>query len=104
MGEKQRAALEAHQIKPGEVRNPTGRNGWTAMRERYQIALDERLDKLTETLLTLAAEGDVQALRLALGPVVDVRSIELSGPDGAPINFMELAAKAKEETDGKRDD
>jgi hypothetical protein len=97
---KQAAVLREHAVKPGQVLNPTGRNGWTAMRERFRIALDQDLDTLTEKLIEVAKEGDVQALRLALGPVVDVRSIQISGPDGAPINFAEIAARAEGETDG----
>ncbi len=97
MTEAQAAALAEHQFKPGVSGNPEGINGWSRMRDRYRISLDKRLDELSETLIQLAAEGDVQALALALKPIINVSAIELSGPDGAPINFIELARKAQRE-------
>jgi hypothetical protein len=98
MTEKQEAALKAGQQKPGTPgHNPTGRNGWSAMRERYRIKLDEKLDTLTDKLIECAEEGDVQALRLALGAVVDVKRVELTGEDGAPLDFITLAEKARGE-------
>jgi len=98
LSDEHRAKLKAVGQQAGEPgRNPTGRNGWTAMRERYQLALDDRLDKITDTLLELAENGDTQAIGLALKPLLNVSLHELSGPDGSPINFIELAKKAQEE-------
>ena len=97
MSDKQRAALEAHQWKPGESGNPEGVNGWSKMRDRSRVSLDKRLDELSETLIQLAADGDVQALALALKPIINVSAIELTGTDGSPINFIELARKAQRE-------
>lgn len=98
MTDAQREALERHKWKPGQSGNPEGINGWTKMRERYRMQLDQALDELSEKLLELAKGGDVQALALALKPIINVSAIELSGPDGQPINFIELARKAQEET------
>ena len=97
MTDKQREALEKHQYKPGQSGNPAGINGWTKLRDRYRERLAVDSDKLIDVLVQLALDGDVQALRLALGPIVDIRSIELSGPDGAPIDFAGLAEMARKE-------
>ena len=97
LSEAQVAALKKNQFKPGVSGNPEGINGWSKMRDRYRISLDKRLDSLSEVLLKLAEDGDVQALALALKPIINVSAIELSGPDGSPINFIELARKAQEE-------
>jgi hypothetical protein len=43
-----------------------------------------------------AGPRDVQALRLALGPILNTRAIELTSTDGVPINFAGLARKAQE--------
>ncbi len=95
MTDKQRDALAEHQIRPGEVRNPKGVNGWSKLRDRYRERLSQDSDELTDVLVRLAKDGDVAALRLALGPIVDIRSLELSGPDGAPIDFAGLAELAE---------
>ncbi len=100
LSDAQRKVLADNAIKPGQVLNPEGVNGWTKMRERYRIGLDKKLDDLTEKLLELAEDGDVQALALALKPIINVAAIELSGPDGEPVNFIELARKANEESNG----
>jgi hypothetical protein len=97
MTEEQREILRNNQFKPGAVANPEGVNGWSKLRDRYRARLAQDSDALANVLIQLAKEGDVQALRLALGPIIDVRSLELSGPDGDPINFIELARKAQEE-------
>ena len=99
-------ALREHGPKKGDpprnrVVNPkTGEvyyaNGWSKMRERYRIGLDEKLEAITEQLLDAAVAGDIQAIALALKPIINVSAIELTGTDGAPINFIELARKAQE--------
>jgi hypothetical protein len=94
MSEPAREALRAHQYKPGESGNPEGVNGWSKLRERYRERLELDVDGLTNVLIKLAQDGDVMALRLALGPILDIKSLELSGTDGAPLNFAELVAKA----------
>lgn len=92
-----REALERNQYKPGQSGNPEGINGWSKMRERYRILLDADLEDLSKELIRLALDGDVPALALALKPILNVSAIELTGTDGAPINFIELARKAQAE-------
>jgi hypothetical protein len=97
MSEEQRETLRAHAFKPGQSGNPEGVNGWSKLRERYRERLEQDVDGLVNVLIKLAQDGDVAALKLALGPILDVRSLELSGPEGAPVSFIELARKAQEE-------
>jgi len=92
-----REALERNQFKPGVSGNPEGINGWSRMRDRYRSLLDKDLENLSEVLIKIALEGDVQALSLALKPIINISAIELTGSDGAPINFIELARKAQKE-------
>ena len=90
-------AIAPYKRKKGQpALNKSGRNGWTVLREKYRDRLGEDVDTLTDKLIELAMEGDVTALKLALGPIIDVRSIELTGTDGAPINFAQLARMAQE--------
>jgi hypothetical protein len=52
------------------------------------LKLDERLDALVEMLFQLAEEGDVQALRLALGSVLEIKTHRLlDSGEGAPVVF-----------------
>ena len=97
VSDERREHLKAIGAQPGEVRNPKGINGWTKMREMYRDRLEPDVPKLQEVLVRVAMTGDVQALRLALGPIVDVHRLELTGEDGAPIDFTALARKAREE-------
>ena len=95
-------ALRKHGAKPGEVRNPTGRNGWSAMRERYRELLDGDLDDLVRELIRIGKHGEddkvrVQAMSKALGPIVNVTRTEVTGADGAPLNFADIAKKAASE-------
>jgi len=102
-------ALREHGPRKGDpprnriVDPKTGRvhyaNGWSKMREKYRLGLDVRIDEITAVLFQAAVEGDIQAIALALKPIINVSAIELSGADGAPINFIELARKAQEEKD-----
>lgn len=88
-------------IKPatkGEVRNPQGINGWTKARARAAEVIAEHADDLLGAALELANEKDVNALRLLLGPVLNIKQHEHSGPDGGPINFSQIARLAKEDT------
>ena len=90
-------AIDPYKRKKGQpALNSTGRNGWTALREKYRDRLEQDVGDLQDVLIAVAMTGDVQALRLALGPILNMRAIELSGSDGAPINFAELARKAQE--------
>lgn len=103
MSEASRAALRKHQFKPGETGNREGVNGWSKLRDRYQGRLEQDVDELVNVLIKLALDGDVAALRMALGPIIDVRTLEVSGPDGTPIDFAGLAALANEKPAGKED-
>jgi hypothetical protein len=89
--------------KKGEVRNPRGANGWEKLRAgaRDQIAVDA--EELLAKLIELAKEGNVQALRIVLGPILNVQRIEATGEDGAPISFVDLARRAREASQGGRD-
>jgi hypothetical protein len=71
-------------------------NGWSKLREKFRDRLERDADDLQDVLIAEAMTGNVQALRLALGPILNMRAIELSGTDGVPINFAELARKAQE--------
>jgi hypothetical protein len=86
-------------IKPGEVRNPRGVNGWTKMRERYRERLDRDLDMLSDVLIAEAKSGNITALKACLGPVIDIVRHELVGNDGAPIDFAAIASRAMEESE-----
>ena len=57
-------------IKPGEVRNPKGINGWTKAREAVRDALSRDASDLFVAAVRLAKAGDTQALRLLLGPLL----------------------------------
>lgn len=74
-------------IRPGEVLNPTGKNQFSNLRGRVMLKLDERLDVLVEKLFQLAEEGDVQALRLALGSVLEIKTHRLLDSEDAPVVF-----------------
>ena len=89
-------AIEPYRRKKGQpALNRSGRNGWTVLREKYRDRIAEDSDRLVNVMIKLAEDGDVQALKMALGPIIDVRALEVSGPDGVPINFAELARKAR---------
>ena len=90
-------AIAPYKRKKGQpALNKSGRNGWTVLREKYRERLEQDVDRLTNVLIKLAEDGDVAALKMALGPIIDVRTLEVSGPDRTPINFAELARKAQE--------
>ena len=71
-------------------------NGWSKLRERFRDRLERDVEDLQDVLIAVALSGDVQALALALKPIINISAVELSGPDAAPINFIELARKAQE--------
>jgi len=88
-------AIEPSKRKKGQpALNRTGRNGWTVLREKYRDRLEPDVADLQDVLIEVAKTGDVQALRLALGSILNTRAIELTGTHGAPINFGALARKA----------
>lgn len=74
--------------KKGEVRNPKGINGWSKLRERTREIIEDEHDDLMEVLLEVAKKGDTNALKLALGPVLDIKT-QLHGadPEAGPVRF-----------------
>jgi hypothetical protein len=90
-------AIDPYKRKKGQpALNRTGRNGWTALREKYRDRLEQDAGELQDVLIAVAKTGDVQALRLALGPILNMKAIELTGDGGVPIDFRGLAQKAQE--------
>jgi len=46
-------------------------NGWSKLRQKYRDRLAQDVDDLQDVLIAVAKTGDVQALRLALGPILN---------------------------------
>lgn len=89
-------------VKPGEVRNPKGINGWTKLRERTRLKIEDRLDHLVDKMIELAEGGDVAALRLALGTILNVQQHQFLDQDEQPMSFADLAKAAREEMERRR--
>ena len=89
---KSRANLKP--VKKGEVRNPKGINGWPEARKVVEDILSAESGDLAEVLVRIAKRGDVQALKLALGPLAPTR-LEVSGPDGRALSFETLVRSAE---------
>ncbi len=90
-------AIDPYKRKKGQpALNRSGRNGWSVLREKYRDRLEQDVADLQDVLIAVAKTGDVQALRLALGPILNMKAIELTGTDGVPIDFRSLALKAQE--------
>ena len=71
-------------VKPGEVRNPTGANQYTYLRDAGLKVLDHgNLEKLLETLNKLGRRGNVLAIRELLDRVFGKaqQNIDLSNKD-----------------------
>jgi len=86
-------AADLYERKKGQpALNQSGRNGWIVLREKYRGRLERDIRDLRNVLIAVAETGDVQALRLALEPILDVRVIELSGSYGAPLPSTVRAA------------
>jgi hypothetical protein len=91
-----RAAHLPFQRKKGDPPlNKTGRNQWSALRERARERLATDLDVLLDVLLDRAHRGDVTALRLALGSILDIEAHQFVDDDGVPMTFANLARKAR---------
>ena len=92
------AALLPFQRKKGDPPlNKTGRNQWSALRERARERLATDLDELLDVLIECARGGDVAALRLALGPILDIRAHQLLDGEATPMSFADLARRARAE-------
>lgn len=65
-------ALRKHAFKKGDDprRNTEGINGWTEARKRVQEALTENHEVLVQRLFEFIDNGDVTALKMALGPML----------------------------------
>lgn len=75
----QRTRAQGGNLKPatkGEVRNPSGKNGWSSARERVRDALVLKADDLAAVLIEMAERGDTQALKLAMGPLLPAQKQE----------------------------
>jgi hypothetical protein len=66
------------------------------LREKHRDRLEQDVADLQDVLIAVAKTGDVQALRSALGPILNMKAIELTGSDSVPIDFRGLARKAQE--------
>ena len=60
---------------------------------KERLATD--LDGLLDVLLDRARRGDVTALRLALGSILDIKAHQFVDDDGTPMSFADLARKAR---------
>jgi len=98
-------AIDPYKRKKGQpALNRSGRNGWTVLREKYRDRLEQDVADLQDVLIAVAKTGDVQALRLALGPILNMKAIELTGSDSVPIDFRGLALKARENEEPQGDE
>ena len=61
---------------------------------RARLATD--LDGLPDVLPDPAHRGDVTALRLALGSILDIKAHQFVDDDGVPMSFADLARKARD--------
>ena len=77
--------------------NPEGRNQYSTLRGRALERLTTDLDELLDVLLECARRGDVAALRLALGPILDIKAHQLLDGEGTPVSFADLARRARGE-------
>ena len=89
-------------VQPGEVRNPKGINGWTKLRERTRLKIEDKLDTLVDKMIELAEGGDVQALKLALGQILNIQQHQFLGSDDQPMSWADLAKAARSEMEKRR--
>jgi hypothetical protein len=54
-------------------------------------------------MIELAQTGDVTAAKFLMSAVGDIRTVELTGADGAPVSFAQLAEKARQEAKDRTD-
>ncbi len=50
---------------------------------------------MLDVLLDRARRGDVTALRLALGSILDIKAHQFVDDDGVPMSFADLARRAR---------
>jgi hypothetical protein len=80
-------AQNLNPVKPGEVRNPKGINGWTAARERVKVLLAAHSGDITEVMARLAKAGDVAAAKLLLGPLLPAQEVKLDAEGTITVRF-----------------
>jgi hypothetical protein len=76
--------------------NPQGRNQYSTLRGRALERLATDFDDLLDVLLECARGGDVAALRLALGSILDIKAHQLLDSEYTPVSFADLARKARD--------
>lgn len=84
-------------IKPGEVRNPTGKNQWSTLRSKALACMTDNFDALVAKALELALDGDTSMLKFLLGAGFDIKSLQILDDSGAAQSFAELAKMARTE-------
>lgn len=80
-------------MKPGEVRNPKGINGWTAARARIKDMLAEEGGDILRMMQRLAKAGDVQAAKLVLGPLLPAQETKTEVEGEIVVRFAREGEK-----------
>lgn len=80
-------------VKPGEVRNPKGINGWTAARARIKDMLAEEGGDILRMMQRLAKAGDVQAAKLVLGPLLPAQETKTEVEGEIVVRFAREGEK-----------
>lgn len=80
-------------VKPGEVRNPKGVNGWTKARQRVREMLAEEGADIMEVAAGLAKAGDSQAIKLLLGPLLPAEKHEHEHTGEVTVRFARKGDK-----------
>ncbi len=81
-------------VKPGEVLNKSGVNGYAKLRERTQELIGANLEDLVAVLVKIAMSDKakdrdrIAAAAKLLAPVLNVQQNELSGPEGGPVQAV----------------
>lgn len=88
-------------IKPGEVRNPKGINGWTKARERIRQLLAESGEDLFEVAKRIALTGDDKALKLLLGPLLPAQEVKVEAEGAITVRFAREDEAPKEKADDR---
>jgi hypothetical protein len=85
-----RAALIPFQRKKGDPPlDKTGRNQWSAQRERAR----DRLGKDLDVPIECARRGDIAIFRRGLSPALDIKAHQLLDSEGTSVFFADLALR-----------
>ena len=95
--------LVAHQVKPGEVRNPLGHNQYTYRddaKKAFAELAKSNADDFLEKVFDLAKDGESWAAKLVWEEILPaVKSVELLIPGADPLGLADglaaLAAKRR---------